>query len=35
MGHSLANQFDQTMEFGDASDEEAPSPNPNKRDVKT
>ena len=32
-GHSLAYQFEWTMEFGDASDEEAPPPNLKKREM--
>ena len=32
-GHSLAYWFEQTMPFGDASDEEAPPPNPKKRET--
>ena len=30
MGHGLVNWFEQMMEFGDVSDEEAPPPNPKK-----
>ena len=32
-GHSLAYQFEQLMEFGDASDEEAPPPPTKNRDL--
>ena len=33
MGHSLASQFEQSMQFEDASDEEAPPLNPKKKEM--
>ena len=32
-GHSLVCWFERMMEFGDASDDEAPPPNPKKREL--